>query len=318
VLSEKRKVQETSDGTYRTIFENLPFVAFTLDRDGRLLEANKYTEKLFGSSVNDFAGKKFSEIGLLSKGDLLKAFTEFRKNLQGRVTQKTVYKLKLRTGNKILLELIGIPLKEGGVVTRVLDVGRDITGLKKSEEEFEAIEERYKVQFDQALDAIFIADAETGIIVDCNLAATKLVDMDKSEIIGQKQSILHPPEQTSGKFSETFMRHMKEDEGKTIETKVITKSGKLKDVAIRANLIELKDKKFLLGTFRDITEQKKSEEAVKKKTTELERFSRLSVGREIRMVELKKRIRELENLLKSHGIEEKAARTKEEPKEEDV
>lgn len=42
---------------------------------------------------------------------------------------------------------------------------------------------------------------------------------------------------------------------------------------------------------------------IEKRLNDLERFNRLAVGREIRMVNLKKRVSELEALLKSHGIE---------------
>ncbi len=55
-------------------------------------------------------------------------------------------------------------------------------------------------------------------------------------------------------------------------------------------------------------ELERSKKDLESKVDDMERFSKLSVGRELKMVELKKRIRELENLLKSHGIEEKAVR----------
>ncbi len=119
---------------YKTIFENLPFVAFTLDRKGRVLEANRYTAQLFGMNIEDVKGKVFSEVASLDKKDLIKAFIEFRKNIGGKVTDKTVYKVKLKGGREIFLELVGIPLKEGGKVTKVLDVGSDITERKKSED----------------------------------------------------------------------------------------------------------------------------------------------------------------------------------------
>jgi len=43
----------------------------------------------------------------------------------------------------------------------------------------------------------------------------------------------------------------------------------------------------------DITERKMAEEVLKQRAAELERFHRLSVGRELQMIELKKQINEL-------------------------
>lgn len=56
----------------------------------------------------------------------------------------------------------------------------------------------------------------------------------------------------------------------------------------------------LIGTIQDITEQEAAEEALRQRTeslersnAELERFNRLAVGREMRMIDLKKKINEL-------------------------
>jgi hypothetical protein len=57
------------------------------------------------------------------------------------------------------------------------------------------------------------------------------------------------------------------------------------------------DQTFIAGFTIDITEQKKSEEALKQKIEELERFNDLTVDRELRMIELKKEVNQLLNRL---------------------
>ncbi len=141
---------------------------------------------------------------------------------------------------------------------------QDIEVRKKVEEQLRKAEEKYRMQFEGALDAIFVGDAETGIIVDCNPAATRLVGRGKSELIGKHQRILHPPEEIEGELSKTFRQHLKEKQGQTLETQVITKTGEIRDVAIRANLLEIGGKKVLQGIFRDVTENKKAEEEIRK------------------------------------------------------
>jgi PAS domain S-box-containing protein len=153
------------------------------------------------------------------------------------------------------LESVGVQI--GGVIARVT-----------TEEQLKKSEEKYRKQFEEAMDAIFLADAETGMIVDCNRAATKLVGREKSELIGKHQRILHPPEKIEGEFTRTFKQHQKEKEGQVLETQVITKNGEIRDVTIKANIFELGDKKLLQGTFRDITEKKKTEEALRRSEEE--------------------------------------------------
>jgi len=139
----------------------------------------------------------------------------------------------------------------------------DITERKKAEEVLQKSEEKYGKLFDGAMDAIFVADAGTGILVDCNRAASELVGRERSELIGKHQRILHPPEEIKGGFNASFKQHLKEREGQVLETRVITKNGEIKDVAIKANLFELQGRKMLQGIFRDITENKKAKESLR-------------------------------------------------------
>ncbi len=144
------------------------------------------------------------------------------------------------------------------------NLNEEIRERAKAEELLRESEERYRKLFEWALDAVFVADAETGILIDCNPAATRLLGMEKSEIVGKHQRSLHLPEKIKGEFSGTFKNHIGEKQDKTLETQVVTKSGEIKDVAIKASLLEINGKKVLQGIFRDITEQKRSEEELKK------------------------------------------------------
>ena len=56
----------------------------------------------------------------------------------------------------------------------------------------------------------------------------------------------------------------------------------------------------LCGIARDITQQKQIEEELRESLTKLKRFNKLAVGRELRMIELKK---ELNGLLEDLGKE---------------
>jgi len=141
---------------------------------------------------------------------------------------------------------------------------------KVVEEKLRESEEKYRRLFEEALDAIFVADAETGTLVDCNDTAAKLVGREKSEIIGRHQSILHPPKEIEGQFSETFRRLLNAEGEQLLETRVITKDGRTKDVAIKANMLEIGGKRVLQGIFRDVTKQKKAEEEIKRQQENLE------------------------------------------------
>ena len=146
---------------------------------------------------------------------------------------------------------------------RVKELEKKADERKLVEEALLESEERYRKLFEEARDGIFVAEAETGVIVDCNRAAVELVGRDRSELIGQHQRILHPPHEVNERFSETFQEHLGESEGQVLETQVITSTGEIKEVAIKANLIHIGDRKLLQGIFRDMTEHNQAEEALR-------------------------------------------------------
>lgn len=138
----------------------------------------------------------------------------------------------------------------------------NIAERTQTEQRLQKTEERYKMLFEGVLDAIFVVDTETGLILDFNPAGAELIDRDKSELIGESHTIIHPPNEREGKFSRTFRQHLEEKRGQTLEAQVITKSGEIKEVAIKATLLEIEGKKVMLSVYRDITEQKHTQEAI--------------------------------------------------------
>ena len=78
-----------------------------------------------------------------------------------------------------------------------------------------------------------------------------------------------------------------------LETQVLCKTGEVKEVEIKANLLYLQGRRMLQGIFRDVTERKRAEEEIKKRIKELEEFYDMAVGRELRMKELKEQMEEM-------------------------
>ncbi|MEW6026372.1 MAG: PAS domain-containing protein [Planctomycetota bacterium] len=117
----------------------------------------------------------------------------------------------------------------------------------------------YRVLFEGASDAIFIADAKTGEIIECNKEAEVLLGRSRKEIIGMHQTQLHPL-QKKDYYKKHFNSHVKM--GLVVETRkqqVLRKDGTIVPVLISARVIRINGKKVIQGIFRDISGQKGKE-----------------------------------------------------------
>jgi PAS domain S-box-containing protein len=264
MLAKRKKTEEVlrdSERRYRNLIETAPEVIYTFSaEDGRITSVNPAFEKLTGWSRNEWLGKSFAPI--IHPDDLPLAMETFQKILHGETQSPYELRVLSKSGEYLVGEFTSMPQIENGKIVGEFGIIRDITERKHVELALEQSEEKYRRQFEEALDAIFLADAQTGIILDCNRAATELVGREKSELIGKHQRILHPPDEIKGEFSRTFRQHLKEKMGQVLETQVITKNGEIKEVAVKANVFELGGKRIIQGIFRDITERKIADEAL--------------------------------------------------------
>jgi len=108
---------------------------------------------------------------------------------------------------------------------RVKALEKAAADRNRAEEALRESEEKCRLTFEDAVDAIFWADPETGLITNCNRAAQDLLGKRRKEIVGQHQTSLHPPEKIEY-YSNMFEKHIEEkgsvdDEGEVITSKNI-------------------------------------------------------------------------------------------------
>jgi len=176
------------------------------------------------------------------------------------VTEETT----LLRGREIITETQKIPILEGGKVKKVITIVRDVTMRKKLEARLIDSEEKFRKMFEDANDAIFIADIKTGRILDVNKQAEKLIGLPRQELIGMNQTKLHPAEESEN-YKEMFRNVTKEAMNAkdsrllSIEAEVVNFKGERIPVSISASIFEILGKKVLQGIFRDISEIKRME-----------------------------------------------------------
>ncbi|MBN2429534.1 MAG: response regulator [Deltaproteobacteria bacterium] len=119
---------------------------------------------------------------------------------------------------------------------------------------------RYKsALFEEARDALFVADLETGIILDANQAAERLTQRPRQELIGCHPSQLHPPDQWDR--PRKIFPQQSQGLNKLTEGDILTKDGLKIPVEVNANLMDLPDgRRVIMGSFRDVSERNRLQE----------------------------------------------------------
>lgn len=142
---------------------------------------------------------------------------------------------------------------------RIIGIYTDITEHAKAQELQLEVETMFRLAFEEGRDAIFWANAESGILVNCNRAAEEMIGAPRNEIIGRYFTSLHPPE-TADTITALFEKVVREPElMEEIEAEVISRSGKRLPVLIRNSITRIGETSVVQGIFLDISERKRAE-----------------------------------------------------------
>jgi PAS domain S-box-containing protein len=119
-------------------------------------------------------------------------------------------------------------------------------------------EARYRAVFDASRDALLIADAQTGMLVDANPAALILLGRSIEEIPGLHQKDVHASEDA---LAGTTAFHRYRYESGATEHVVLRKDGTRVPVEIAASpMQDAQGRNLILGIFHDLTEHRRAEE----------------------------------------------------------
>jgi len=140
-------------------------------------------------------------------------------------------------------------------------VSRDITKRKQAEIALQESQERYLALFEQAADSIVLVDVETGELVEFNEKAHKNLGYTREEFRRLKIpdfEIVESAEDVA-KHIETIVRNGSD----IFETRHRTKEGRERSILVSSRAITIHGRDFVQSMWRDITERKRAEDALK-------------------------------------------------------
>ena len=138
----------------------------------------------------------------------------------------------------------------------------DITERKQAEDALVESERKLKAIFDAAADGILLTEAETGRFRSANSSICRMLGYSQEEMLNLGVSDIHPKEELSRIFDE-IERLAKTDIATAADLPMKRKNGSVFFADIRSAPTTLGGKDFLVGTFRDATERRRAQEALR-------------------------------------------------------
>jgi PAS domain S-box-containing protein len=222
-----------------------------------------------------------------------------------------------KDGSIIDVSLTVSPIHDStGRLIGASSIGRDITEKKQAEERLISTSEYARSLIEASLDPLVTISPE-GKITDVNEATIKVTGGAREELIGTDFSdYFTEPENARAGYQQVFSQGLVTDYPLTIRHRDGRQTEVLYNASVYRDVIG-----NVLGVFaaaRDVTAQKEAESQVAEQRSreeqrarelerlaELERFQKLTVGRELKMIELKKEIDELK--IENEGLRDLSA-----------
>jgi PAS domain S-box-containing protein len=265
-ITGQKKAEELfrkSELTYRSIIDSVTEAIYIQDENGKFLDVNLASEKMYGYGREEFIGKTPEFLSAPDKNDLKETEKAIKSAFEGKPNTIEFWGIK-KDGTVFPKE---VSLSSGVYYGKkvVIAVARDITDRKKAEE----AEKSHRMQLRAVLDTvpsyIFAKDYD-GKFLMVNKSLADLFEVSPEEVVGKTDADYGATRDQIEWYTKADRQVI--DSGKPLlikEERVLRKDGSLG--WFQTNKVPYRhpgvDKPAILGVAVDITERKKAEEALK-------------------------------------------------------
>ena len=246
-----------SENKYRSLAETSSDLILTFDINGKITYLSSVVEKITGYSADEILRKSFWEF--IVPEYVESTVGKFKKGIIGE--QFPLYEIELqhKNGKRISVEVNSTAIYDterkimGG-----LAAVRDITDRKKVEKALKESEARLKRFSHITTEGIIIH--KNGITIDANQAILHMLGYSADDLVGQ--NIIK--KLASPEYYQIINKNIKKEYVKPHDIKVFKKDGTLLPVEVEAtNYADLKGESVRAVVFRDITQRREMETALR-------------------------------------------------------
>ncbi len=224
---------------------------------GTITSVNPALARMFGYTVEEMEG--MLSFDLAFPDDLSKAREIFCRVVRGEKIESEVWRRR-KDGEGIWVETRPVVI-EMEYKNFMMTAVREMTEWKRAEEELKASEEKYRHLVENANDAIYLVDVDSGTITSANPALARMYGYTIEEMEGKPVFELHYSEDLD--HARAVFSQILKEVPVTEEFRTRRKNGDPIWVEVKSILIELRGQKVVMSVTRDITERKRLEEELR-------------------------------------------------------
>jgi len=181
--------------------------------------------------------------------------------LETHATETSYKEFTLKDGR--IFEFYSAPvLSSSGSYYGRIWYNRDITKRKQAEAALRQTEQKYRKLVESAGDTIIAVDAQTGVILEANQMAEKILGKSRREIISRHHTEIYPQEKRA-KYAGIFTEQMERGGVFQAELELWNQNGQIVPVEVRSTVVDVQGKKIIQGILRDISDRKRTEKELK-------------------------------------------------------
>ncbi len=267
-ITERKRTEEAlreSEGFLNALLDGIPIPVFYKDGHGRYRGCNRAFEVFSGESRERLIGKTVFDLYSRDLAEIYRAKDDELFERGGVQQYESLMKNALGELRYVIFSKAALTDSEGAV-SGLIGAILDITERKHTEEALRESDERFRTLFKSSRDAILMMDPE-GRVSYWNPAAERMFGYSSVEAVGRNLHELVAPEGYHEAYRAAYPGFLstghREGVGTTVELQAIRKDGREIVVALSLSAERFRDGWHAVGIFRDITEQKEAEEALK-------------------------------------------------------
>jgi histidine kinase len=248
-IGQKQAELNRQRDEYMDLFNNVPCLITVQDRNYRLLQYNREFNELFAPRPGDFCYSAYK-----GRSDKCLNCPVEKTFLDGQSHYSEEAGIG-KDGSPAFWLVKTSPIRNAeGEVVAAMEVNLDITHLKQLEKMLERSERKYHAIFNNIPNPVFVMDAESLEIRDCNDAVQTVYGYEKNEILHRCFAELFPEEErprTVAKVMRSSVIH---------QARQIHKDGRTLFVDMWISPVEYPGRRALLVTTSDITKRLEAEQ----------------------------------------------------------